>query len=133
MSFIPSLKMLVKGLFSKPSTAMYPAKPREFYPRTRGAISNRIDECIFCGICSKKCPTRALTVSRPDREWSIDRFACITCGACVDACPKKCLDMTNHYTPPAVAKSVEHLKQPPAPASDETAAAQTEKREPPHA
>ena len=111
MSVFATAKMLVKGLFSKPATAMYPIKAREFYPRTRGAIENRIGECIFCGICARKCPTNALAVKREDKEWSIDRFACIACGACVDACPKKCLDMMNQYTSPALKKSVDHFRQ----------------------
>jgi formate hydrogenlyase subunit 6/NADH:ubiquinone oxidoreductase subunit I len=60
------------------------------------------DNCIYCGICAKKCPQDALKVSRAKKNaetgelegenvWSVDAGACILCGICVDACPKKSL------------------------------------------
>lgn len=119
MSFVNTSKIMLKSLFSKPSTAMYPIKKREPYAATRGSIENRIPECIFCGICSKKCPTGAITVSKDGKSWEIDRFKCITCGACVGACPKKCLDMKNNYTPPATAKSTDRFIQPQPPAEEQ--------------
>lgn len=112
MSVLSTVKMVAGGLFSRPATKMYPAKPQQVFPRTRGSIRNRIDECIFCGLCSRKCPTRAITVNRAEKEWSIDRFDCLACGACVDACPKKCLDMDNRYTAPAAQKTVDHYHAP---------------------
>lgn len=71
------------------------------YPeRTRGQIEIDINTCIFCGICSKKCPTGAITVERSEKKWEIERFACIQCGACTESCPKKCLFMAQHYPSP---------------------------------
>jgi formate hydrogenlyase subunit 6/NADH:ubiquinone oxidoreductase subunit I len=103
--------MVLKSLFSKPSTEDYPAKKRAYFKNTRGSVKNRIESCIFCGICAKKCPTRALEVARDRKQWSIDRFKCIACGACVSACPKKCIDMESGYTPPATVKSVDRYTQ----------------------
>lgn len=105
-------KIILKSLFSKPATAMYPARKRECYANTRGSIDNRIESCIFCGICVKKCPTKALEVVKGEKQWSIDRFRCISCGACVDVCPKKCLDMNGAYTQPATKKSIDRFTQP---------------------
>jgi ech hydrogenase subunit F len=104
-------KIVLRSLFSKPSTAMYPIKKREFYERTRGCVTNEIDNCIFCGLCSRKCPTGALTVSRDQKQWTIDRFRCILCGECVTACPKKCLNMENPYATPVTEKDVEMYAQ----------------------
>jgi formate hydrogenlyase subunit 6/NADH:ubiquinone oxidoreductase subunit I len=103
--------IILKSLFSKPSTEGYPYKKRSFYRNTRGSIKNNIDACIFCGICGKKCPTKAIAVKRDEKLWAIDRFSCIACGACVAACPKKCLDMENAYCPPAIKKSVDRFTQ----------------------
>ncbi len=107
MSLLNISSIILGSLFSKPATEEYPIKGRVFSEHARGGIENRIDSCIYCGICVKKCPTGALTVSRSDKEWTIERFKCIACGACVSACPKKCLDMVNHYTPPSVRKTVD--------------------------
>jgi formate hydrogenlyase subunit 6/NADH:ubiquinone oxidoreductase subunit I len=60
------------------------------------------DTCIYCGICAKKCPQDALTVSRAKKNagtgefegenlWSVNAETCILCGICVEACPKKSL------------------------------------------
>jgi ech hydrogenase subunit F len=115
MSFYNTSKIMLRSLFSKPSTGMYPIRKKPTFAATRGSIENRIGECVFCGICSKKCPTGAITVSRDGKSWEIDRFKCIACGACTAACPKKCLDMKNAYAPPATEKSVDRFVQQPAP------------------
>lgn len=92
---------VMKSLFRKPATLMYPVVPRKWEPATRGHIAIDIEACIFCGICSKKCPTHAITVDRPGRKWEIERLQCIQCSCCVEVCPKKCLSMENAYTSPS--------------------------------
>ena len=52
-------KTVLKSLFKKPATAMYPAVPREWTERTRGHVSIIEENCILCGICARKCPTNA--------------------------------------------------------------------------
>ncbi len=101
------IKTVMKSLAGKPATAMYPTVKREFYGNTRGSIAITIEDCIYCGICSKKCPTGAIRVDRPGKEWEIDRLKCIACNYCVESCPKKCLAMGNHYSPPATKKEKE--------------------------
>jgi len=93
-------KTLFKSLLRPPATEKYPFGPKTYSPRTRGSIQIDISQCIFCGICQRKCPTGAITVSKPSTEWSIDRLRCISCNACVEVCPKKCLAMSNQYTSP---------------------------------
>lgn len=100
-------KMTMRSLFKKPATLMYPVIPREWQERTRGHIDNEIDKCIFCGICQKKCPTNALTVTRADGTWTIERMKCIQCNCCVDVCPTKCLINENMYTLPSSEKIVD--------------------------
>lgn len=95
---------ILRNMVSKPSTRMYPKEKREAFKETRGQISIDIDNCIFCGICSKKCPSNALEVSRNDKSWEIDHFKCIICGECEEVCPKKCINMESDYRPCAEKK-----------------------------
>ena len=108
MSLFSLAKTAIRSIFIKPATMKYPFGPkRAYYANTRGRIVNNIEECIFCGICQKKCPTRALTVIKEEKTWKIDRMKCITCGSCVEHCPKKCLTMENIYSDPATEKKEE--------------------------
>lgn len=106
MKLLKFAKTILKNLFSSPATRMYPTKPKEYFLRARGQIKIDIEQCIFCGICVRKCPTGALAVSKEERSWEIERLKCIQCNSCVDTCPKKCLTMLNAYTPVTVSASV---------------------------
>jgi len=111
MSILSFSKTVLHNLFSKPATRNYPQVPRIYTERTRGQIGIKIDDCIFCGICSRKCPTGAIAVVRETKNWSIKRFGCIQCGECVGVCPKKCLTMLQTYTAPNATKTVEEFIQ----------------------
>jgi ech hydrogenase subunit F len=93
-------KTIIKNLLNGPVTLMYPQKKRTYTPITRGRVEVNINKCIFCGMCDRRCPTYAITVTKDSKEWQIDRLKCCTCDLCVDICPVKCLSMENQYTPP---------------------------------
>ncbi len=97
----------LKNLFSKPATYGYPFVKKEYKERYRGKITIDIDDCLFCGLCSRKCPSGAITVDRNARTWSIERMGCVQCANCVEACPKKCLHTENEYTTPDYTKTVD--------------------------
>ena len=99
MGFLSMTRNIAQNLFEGPSTRRYPAVKRYYEPKSRGMIGIDIEACIFCGLCSKRCPTGALTVAKDRKEWEIDRLRCIFCGYCMEVCPKKCLSMANHYSP----------------------------------
>ena len=126
MSFLSMTRNIAQNLFEGPSTRRYPKEKREYEPKSRGMIGIDIEACIFCGLCSRRCPTGALTVRKDRKEWEIDGLRCIFCGYCVEVCPKKCLSMANHYSPcVTVREDAIHLeKQAPGPAkgapADET-------------
>jgi len=105
-------KTVMKSLFHKPATKMYPVIPREWQAITRGHIENDIDDCIFCGICQKKCPTDAITVDKLNKTWTIQRMQCIQCGSCSDSCPKHCLSNENTYTTPHTEKITDIVIKP---------------------
>ena len=91
-------KTISRSLFRKPATRMYPYIKKENFPVTRGRIFNNIEACIFCGICGRKCPTHAITVTKETKEYDLRSLQCIACGFCVEVCPVKCLTMENHYS-----------------------------------
>ena len=117
-------KMVLRSLVKKPATLMYPVVPRAWKERTRGRIEIDIDNCIFCGICSRKCPTDAITVDRNTKSWAIARMGCIQCCCCVEVCPKDCLENMAGYTSPDMGKIVDAFMKPdeeaPAPQPAET-------------
>lgn len=104
LDFIP---VVIKNAFSKPATRNYPAVKRMPCKGQKGHIVIDIDNCIFCGMCTRKCPVGALKVDRVKRTWEIDRFQCVMCAACSESCPKKCLTVGVEYTPPANTKSTD--------------------------
>ncbi|MFH1791906.1 MAG: 4Fe-4S dicluster domain-containing protein [Candidatus Omnitrophota bacterium] len=103
-------KTVLKSLFRKPYTVLYPFGTRIYRGTiTRGSVGIDIKACIFCGNCERKCPTKAITVSRDTKGWGIDRLKCITCGYCVESCPKKCLALEKDYTPPSGANELKYI------------------------
>ena len=98
MKIITMFRVILKNLLKGPVTRKYPYEKREAFPGERGVITMPDEsKCVYCGICAKKCPSNALTVTRtPEKVWKYERFRCIVCGACVETCPKKCLDFLPH-------------------------------------
>lgn len=119
-------KVVLKSLFKKPATLMYPVVPREWQERTRGQVGIHEQDCIACGICAQKCPANAITVDRNKRTWTIQRMQCIQCNCCVEVCPKSCLVMENQYPEPGGEKLV-HTFQ--IPKKEKAAAKADEKKE----
>jgi formate hydrogenlyase subunit 6/NADH:ubiquinone oxidoreductase subunit I len=107
---------VMKNLVSTPATRMYPYAKREPFKDSRGMVDIDMDNCVFCGLCSRKCPSNAINVSRTEKSWEIDPFKCIICGACAEACPKKCIEMDNVYKSPAYfkkkSKHIQEVKPP---------------------
>ena len=106
MNILNFAKTALNNLFHGPVTRLYPFKEKQFFERARGHISININECIFCGICQRKCPTAAISVNRDDKNWEIEHLKCVQCRSCVDTCPRKCLNMENAYIPVGIKNRV---------------------------
>jgi formate hydrogenlyase subunit 6/NADH:ubiquinone oxidoreductase subunit I len=121
MSQLRMGKVVLRSLFRKPATLMYPQVPRIWQERTRGHIEINEADCILCGMCQRKCPSDAIIVDRKERTWTIHRMGCIQCKSCVDVCPKKCLFMKQEYTTPDVIKitDIHHIPEQEKPAAKE--------------
>jgi ech hydrogenase subunit F len=100
-------KTVLKNLWSGPVTEKYPFVAKNFVAGTRGKLNIVIDQCIYCGICQRKCPTAAITVTKEPKAWTIDPMRCISCNACVEVCPKKCLVLNVKYSACAAKPSSE--------------------------
>ena len=107
MAYFAMSKLALKWALKKPPTTKYPFVPRTPIARSRGKLVFTKDNCVYCNICHKKCPTKAILVTRPSKQWAVDHLRCITCGACVDACPKKCLELSTSHGNAAVSKQKE--------------------------
>ncbi|MBF0480946.1 MAG: 4Fe-4S binding protein [Desulfovibrionaceae bacterium] len=92
-------KNVLKNLFSKSATRLYPAEVRAPFKGFRGMLENAIDVCIFCKKCQLACPSQCLKVDLKARTWECDPFACVYCGVCVDVCPVASLSMRDAYRP----------------------------------
>ena len=93
-------KSILMSFFRRPVTRKYPAEKRPAFPGARGYLDIRIEDCIYCGACQKRCPADAIVVTREPKTWTLDPYKCIVCGYCVEACPKKCLFMAEDHRKP---------------------------------
>ncbi len=110
MALLPMGKTILSSMFRKSATVSYPVSPMKKDPLVRGHVEVVIEECIFCGLCSRKCPTGAITVTKAEKEWSIERFNCIVCNSCVEVCPKKCIHMNPELTRASETKTKDVVK-----------------------
>lgn len=65
--------------------------------RTRYTVSlpRLTDNCNGCGICTRMCPEKALTVREAEDGTKLVAVAvwkCIACGKCIKTCTKKAID-----------------------------------------
>ena len=107
MGYFEMSKLALKWALKKPPTSRYPFEPRKVIAGSRGRLVFTKDNCVYCNVCAKKCPTGALVVDRKEKKWVIDRLRCITCGYCVEVCPKDSLNMTEDHGKPFVNKERE--------------------------
>ena len=88
---------VLKHAAYKPVTHKYPFERIEGYPRTRGRIVLRMDECIGCGACGYICPDEAIMMKPVEGKTltypAIDFLKCSFCGLCVEICPRDALYM----------------------------------------
>lgn len=89
------LNLVLSNISSKPATRLYPFEIREPFKEFKGRIVFNPENCILCGICQKKCPPDAISVTKADKKWELNVFRCIMCTECVNGCPKGCLSISN--------------------------------------
>jgi ech hydrogenase subunit F len=85
-SWMPMVGRSLKNLVSRPATRLFPIEVRAPFRGARGHVEVDLATCLFCGLCARKCPSVALSVSKEKRTIVIEHLRCIACGVCVDAC-----------------------------------------------
>lgn len=101
---------VLKNVFDGPVTRLSPRPP---FKSARGHLAIEIDDCIFCGMCQRRCPAGAIQVERTVKSWTLNGLRCINCGECVSACPKKCLHLGDAVRPNATARGAESFSPKP--------------------
>ena len=91
---------VVRSLFKKPSTELYPFKKMPAPSRLRGKLFWDPTKCTGCQLCVKDCPSNAIELIVLDKvsrrfvmRYHADR--CTYCAQCVLNCRFKCLHMSN--------------------------------------
>ena len=97
---MPMLRNTVMNLFSRPATRRYPDEQPKLPSDLRGHVEFDMTKCIFCLMCSKRCPTEAIETSKETKVHRINRNKCIACGTCVESCPVDAITMDPRYQPP---------------------------------
>lgn len=105
-----ALGIVLKNLFRKNITIMYPHERWELPEHARWAVEMDFDEngdhnCTACLICQKTCPDFIINIeTETDEEkvktitrWEYQRGACMMCGLCVEACPYGAIKMGKDY------------------------------------
>lgn len=120
MSFLPTMWEVLRQLFKKPATNLFPAKylpksvteflsdvakgKRTINPtiatpdKYRGKIVYERDKCIGCKICTRVCPANAIEFIKETKTIRIYVTQCIFCSQCNDVCPADCLHMSDNFT-----------------------------------
>jgi formate hydrogenlyase subunit 6/NADH:ubiquinone oxidoreductase subunit I len=92
------LSDVIRSAWRKPATRKYPYFVRPAPPRLRGKLIWNPEKCTGCALCSKDCPSDAITLVVNDKQtktfvmrYNVDR--CTFCAQCVVNCRFKCIEL----------------------------------------
>ncbi len=91
---------VLRSLFRKPVTELYPAKRQTAPDRLRGKLHWNPEKCTGCCLCVKDCPCDAIeliTLDKANKRFVMryDAGRCAFCAQCVQNCRFNCLEMSS--------------------------------------
>ena len=104
------IKTVLRNFLKRPATRKYPMVKRDPFNNYRGRLINNVETCIFCRMCSNKCPAQCISTDPKEAFWVYDPFSCVYCGICVEVCPTKSLFMLSTHRAPVPTKFVVYHK-----------------------
>jgi ech hydrogenase subunit F len=107
MPYFQMSRLVLKWALTSPPTTRYPFAPRRPIPGSRGQLVYTKDNCVYCTVCAKRCPTGALKVDRAQKKFILERLRCISCASCVEVCPKDSLSLSTGHGVPATSRDYE--------------------------
>ena len=110
MPYFQMSRLALKWALTKPPTTRYPFAPRRPIAGSRGQLVFTRDNCVYCTVCAKRCPTGALKVDRARKTLTLERLRCISCSCCVEICPKDSLSLSTGHGSPATTREIETFR-----------------------
>ena len=104
------INTILRNFLKRPATRKYPMVKRDPFSNYRGRLINNVESCIFCRMCSTKCPAQCISTDPKEAFWGYDPFSCVYCGICVEVCPTKSLFMLSTHRSPVPTKFVVYHK-----------------------
>jgi formate hydrogenlyase subunit 6/NADH:ubiquinone oxidoreductase subunit I len=92
------IRELLRTASRKASTTRYPYEGAKVVEGLRARLLCDHGLCIWCGLCVRNCPSKALDISsKPERQllWHMGR--CLLCGLCADVCPVDALGFNQDF------------------------------------
>ena len=96
----------LKNLLSKPYTKRYPYEDTGIPENNRGRVVWDMQRCIYCRLCERNCPTKAIKTDKEHKTQVINRVRCIQCRTCVDICPTNTIVMEKQYSKPGPTREI---------------------------
>jgi formate hydrogenlyase subunit 6/NADH:ubiquinone oxidoreductase subunit I len=102
---------LIRNLFTKPSTVLFPTEKLPVPECFRGRVRFTEEKCIGCSRCALVCPAQCITMVADQKEIEVKGrkitrkkrprikvLRCIRCGLCEDACPSEAIRLTREFS-----------------------------------
>jgi len=107
---------ILRSLFKKPATELYPFVKNPAPEDLRGALQYDPSKCTGCQLCIKDCPANAIelvTVDKVNKRFVMRYYPdrCVYCAQCVQNCRFKCLAMSDEQWELATTKREAFLVQ----------------------
>ncbi len=101
IEIIGDLKEIPNLKFQKPSRFKRAMAKAALLDVTKEEIIVNKNKCVKCGLCTRKCPMKAISL-KPFPE--INKKKCIRCFCCIEICPHHALSLKDNFARKVVKK-----------------------------